>query len=97
MPNPTLFAISPADILPGVSSPTLPSAWAATVESQLSDAEQVLAWMEIDLDARLHFTSGLVVVTNRRLLASTANGAIWSDWAYQPGLTLVRYDQSGIG
>ncbi len=53
--------------------------------------------MEIDLDARLHFTSGLVVVTNQRLLTRTENDENWREWAYQPGLTLRRYDQSGIG
>ncbi|MDQ3186062.1 MAG: ABC transporter transmembrane domain-containing protein [Pseudomonadota bacterium] len=53
--------------------------------------------METNLDAQLHFTSGLIVVTDRRLMASAGNDACWQDWAYQSGLTLVRYDHSGIG
>ena len=97
MTNPALSSTSPASVVPGISSVTLPSAWAAQAESQLSDGERVLAWMEIDLDAHLHFASGLVVVTNRRILASTENDVIWREWAFRAGLMLVRYDHSGVG
>ncbi len=97
MTDPTLSSTSPISVVPGILSRTLPSAWAAQAESQLSDGERVLAWIEIDLDAHLHFASGLVVVTNRRLLASTENDVIWREWAYRVGLMLVRYDHSGVG
>ncbi len=89
--------ISPASALPGVLSPTLPSAWAAQIESQLSGEERALAWLETDLDAQLHFISGVVVVTNRRLLAKTGENEVWQDWAYRRGLALVRHDHSGVG
>jgi ATP-binding cassette, subfamily B, bacterial len=97
MTKPALSSTSPASVVFGISSLTLPSAWAAQAESQLSDGERVLAWMEIDLDAHLHFASGLVVVTNRRILASTENDVIWREWAFRAGLMLVRYDHSGVG
>lgn len=95
MTNPdsvTLPAGAPADI----SLPVLPLAWAAQVESQLSPEEKVLAWLQTDLDAQLYFSSGMVVVTNKRLLAKTGSDAGWRDWAYRPGLRLGRYDSSGV-
>jgi len=86
--------------IPSLSVPTgksLPDAWRAEVESQLSNKEEVLAWLEIDLDVRLHFTQGLVAVTNRRLLAKGLEEATWRDWTYRKGLALQRHDHAGVG
>lgn len=96
----TLSSISSVNALSGVAPLTLPSAWTAQVESQLFAEEKVLAWLETDLDAQLHFSSGLVVVTNRALLASPGaaqEGAAWRRWIYQPGLRLIHHDYSGVG
>ncbi|MDO8437608.1 MAG: ABC transporter ATP-binding protein [Nitrosomonadaceae bacterium] len=82
---------------PNPSSSTLPFAWTAQVESQLADGEKVLVWLELDLDAQLHFASGLVVVTNQRLLSGSLTDATWQGWAYQQGMMLTRRDHSGIG
>ena len=38
-------------------------------EAELAAGESPLAWLELDLDTRLHFSRGLVVLTPRRLLA----------------------------
>lgn len=96
----TLSSISSVNALSGVAPLTLPSAWTAQVESQLFAEEKVLAWLETDLDVQLHFSSGLVVVTNRALLASQGaaqEGAVWRRWVYQPGLRLIHHDYSGVG
>ncbi|WP_371130410.1 ABC transporter ATP-binding protein [Nitrosospira multiformis] len=96
----TLSSISSVSALSGVAPLTLPSAWAAQVESQLLAEEKVLAWLETDLDTQLHFSSGLVVVTNQALLASPGaaqEGAAWRRWVYQPGLRLIHHDYSGVG
>jgi ATP-binding cassette, subfamily B, bacterial len=97
MTNPDRAVTIPARALPNISFPVLPSAWAAQVESQLSREEKVLAWLETDLDARLYFSSGLAVVTNKRLLAKTGSDAKWRDWPYRRGLRLGRHDHSGVG
>ncbi|MEP6605667.1 MAG: ABC transporter ATP-binding protein [Nitrosospira sp.] len=89
--------ISPVSVSPGVLSLTLPSAWAVQIESQLSDEERVLAWLETDLDAQLHFAPGVVLVTNRRLLARSGKDETWQNWIYRQGLALVRHDHSGVG
>ncbi len=75
----------------------LPDAWRAEVEPRLADEEEVLAWLEIDLDVRLHFTQGLVVVTSRRLLSRGGEETAWQDWIYRKGLVLQRHDHAGVG
>lgn len=84
---------APSDML----SLTFPSAWATQIESQLLDEERVLAWMETDLNAQLYFSSGLVVVTNKRLLATAERDTPWQGWTYRRGLMLARSDHSGVG
>ena len=75
----------------------LPSIWVDGLSSQLSDEENVLAWLEIDLNTRLHFAQGIVVVTNYRLMAKMAGDEIWQEWRYQQGLLLTQRDYAGVG
>src|SRR5687768_10651221 len=97
MPNSRLSPISPNDGLSGRTLPSLPAAWAERLESQLSPEEKIVAWLETDLNAQLHFVPGLVVVTDKRLLATGGKEQIWQDWFYRPGLTLARNDHAGVG
>lgn len=99
MPESGLSPISPDDMLSDAVAPALPAAWIAAVESRLPKEEKVAAWLETDLDDRLHFDPGLVVVTSKRLLAKAGaeESATWQEWNYRPGLTLVRSDHAGVG
>jgi ATP-binding cassette subfamily B protein len=81
----------------GISLMPLPPAWFPQVEAQLTGDESVLAWLEIDLDARLHFSAGLVVLTTQRLLARSADDENWQAHTFHHGLTLTRRDHSGVG
>ena len=83
--------------LPGLSSIPLPASWLATVETQLAANEQILAWLEIDLDGQLQFSSGLVVLTDQRLLSRSAEAEGWQSHAFRAGLSLTRRDHSGVG
>ena len=74
-----------------------PSPWHEDLLSQLIDAEEVLAWVEIDLDSKLHFTRELVLITNRRVLAKTHAEGAWHEWNYRKGLVLERHDHAGVG
>lgn len=47
----------------------LPFDLRAVVEAELVVGETPLVWIELDLDNRLHFAEGLVVLTTRRVLA----------------------------
>jgi ATP-binding cassette, subfamily B, bacterial len=87
-----------------VSGRLLPDFWQAMVHSQLNDAEEPYAWLELNLDAHLHFTMHLLVITNQRLLHFDAiqpgevlNPATVSEHRYHAGLTLHHQDHAGVG
>ena len=88
----TSGAISPLN-----SEKSLPDSWRVKVQNCLVDGETSESWMEIDLDARLHFAEGLVVVTNRRLLACVPGKGNWKSWDFRSGLSLVHRDHAGVG
>ena len=79
------------------NEPVLPAHWAAEVEAQLSAGENPQAWLEIDLDARLQFARGLVIITDRRLLALAPGESNWRTWPLQAGLSLNHVDHAGVG
>jgi ATP-binding cassette subfamily B protein len=87
---------------------SLPVEWRSDLEARLEPGESLLAWFFPDLDTRLHFCEGLVVVTDRRLLhgetdlsAAVGNGRPaprhWHSWPLGPDLRLRAHDRSGVG
>lgn len=68
----------------------------AAAQAPLQPTENVLAALEVDLDAALHFAPGRLVLTARRLLAQDAQGR-WQDWVLGPGLALRHADHAGVG
>ena len=67
------------------------------LKSLLSAAENVLATLAVDLDDELRFSSGLVALTDHRLLARDAAGA-WREWPLsEPEIELHLIDHAGIG
>ena len=67
------------------------------LKSRLTTAENVLATLAVDLDNELRFSSGLVALTDHRLLARDATGA-WREWPLsEPGIALHLIDHAGIG
>jgi ATP-binding cassette subfamily B protein len=91
-----------------VASNVLPPDWQAALKSVLQSAgsadeakrattnESVVAWVETDLDAQLHFAKGMIVLTDKRLLASDASRQ-WMIWPLAAGLTLRHFDHAGVG
>ncbi|AMP00950.1 ABC transporter family protein [Collimonas arenae] len=75
----------------------MPESLRADVTSQLAPQEEILAFLEVDLDASLHFTRGLVIVTNHRVLARMAKENAWRAWPYGPQLKLKHHDHAGVG
>ncbi|AYM77782.1 putative ABC transporter ATP-binding protein [Janthinobacterium sp. HH103] len=84
----------PATTIPLTS---LPEHWLAEVESKLSPGENVLSSVEVDLDARLRFTKGIIVVTEKRLLARSPGDTTWKSWSFRHGLRLTHHDHAGVG
>ena len=74
--------------------------WSVALGSSLAPEETILAGLQLDLDARLHFTQGWLVVTNRRLIGrapGTPNGKDLQSWDITPGMTLAHSDHAGVG
>ncbi len=80
--NPNSFLVTAPD--------TLPQAWQGELPALATD-EQLIAWLEIDLDDRLDFRPGLVALTNRRLLTPK------DSWPLATALTMAHHDHAGVG
>ncbi|MBK5914373.1 ABC transporter [Rhodocyclus purpureus] len=77
-----------------------PAAWAgaiAELKAGLAGGETIFGWLETDLDERLRFASGIIVLTDRRLLARGADDSEWRQWPLVAGMKLVRRDHAGVG
>ncbi len=75
----------------------LPASWQAELAIVLKEREEIEYCLELDLDARLRFGKGLVVATDRRVLARAPGEAVWRDWVYRPGLAMRHHDHAGVG
>jgi len=69
--------------------------WRKALDARLDSNENVLATLEVDIDAAMHFKAGALALTDRRLLA-WADGR-WSDWPLADGMVLRHADHAGIG
>ena len=76
---------------------SLPETIRADVAKQLSKNEQLVAWMQGDLDTNLHFNPYLLVLSNAGVLTKNTTENTWHAWKYRKGLTLQRHDHAGIG
>ncbi len=85
-------AIAAQSLSSDISAP-----WREDVTAQLHAGENVLAALQVDLDTRLHFVSGLLVLTNQRLLSRTGTDAEWQQWPFVAGLALAHHDHAGVG
>ena len=79
------------------NEPAIPGRWTTDVESRLDSGEKIQACLETDLDQDLKFSDGLIVITDRRLLACHAGGGNWQEWPLRGGLKLDHHDHAGVG
>ena len=79
----------------------LPGFWQKSLTPRLGSDENVLAWLEVDLDGKLHFSRGLLLLTNKNLLTcrkSTVDGdGGWESWPLRSDLHLAHADHAGVG
>ena len=75
----------------------LPDQWRNEIGIVVADDETVIACLDLDLDLRLHFGAGIVVLTDRRLLAKSLSDADWQRWDLRPGLVLDHHERAGLG
>jgi ATP-binding cassette subfamily B protein len=75
----------------------LPERWRSEIQAQLSQGENVVSALEVDLDQQLHFSKGIILVTQGRLLARSPGESHWHAWPFASGLTLKHHDHAGVG
>jgi ATP-binding cassette subfamily B protein len=85
-----------APIAPPPAANTPPACWQSALASNLQTGEAIIAWLEMDLDAQLRFGSGLLVLTDRQLLANTGGDAPWQRFLLHAGLRLAHHDHAGV-
>jgi len=86
-----------ANLVPDSASGALPEGWRADVGATLLPDEDVLGAVELDLDERLRFGSGILLLTDRRLLARAPGETQFAEWPLREGLELQLHDHAGAG
>lgn len=90
--------MSSAGITGPQSAPSfIPEPWREEIAAALSKGDCVIACLELDLTPLLHFGHGVVVLTERQLLAKTPGETDWKRWDLRPGLRLEHRDHAGVG
>ena len=75
----------------------LPIFWQEGVLSQVHLGENVLAWLEVDLNDELRFKKTLVILTDQRVISTAEAEKSWNSWPLTPDLTLRVQDHAGVG
>src|SRR5574343_506876 len=78
------------------AGPDLPDIWLPAVRGQLATGENLLGWLELDLDAELRFAHGLIALTDRRLLSWGEAGGAARAWPLSAALELRHHDHAGV-
>src|SRR4051812_23221945 len=86
-----------ADGLANGLANSIPAEWLADLEKKLANGENVLTGVEVDLDSRLRFKKGIIVLTGHRLLACAPGETAWQEWPFRAGLRLQHHDHAGVG
>lgn len=79
------------------SALNLPDKWSRELNLQLMQDEMVINVVETDLDAKLRFEEGLIVITNQRVLSKSPDQAQWQTWSFAAGLQMRHHDHAGVG
>ena len=75
----------------------LPPLWHDAVQLRLRAVENVTASLEVDLNAQLHFSQGLILVTDQRVLSKADATTDWQDWPYTSSMQMLHHDHAGVG
>ncbi len=83
-------------------SSTLPLNFQSELATQLQSGEEIIAWLEPNLDSKLRFGVGIVVLTNRGVIARqpTPPGtqlAPWLRWDLSDVREIKKLDRVGLG
>ncbi|MES2162856.1 MAG: ABC transporter ATP-binding protein [Pseudomonadota bacterium] len=79
------------------SQSELPERWRSEIQAQLSQGENVVSALEVDLDEQLRFAKGIILVTERGVLARAPGRSDWQRWPFAKDLLLKHHDHAGVG
>ncbi len=85
-----------------IAPSAIPPAFRRELETQLLVGEEVITWLEPNLDSKLRFGNGIVVLTNLGVLARQPsppgeNLAPWLRWPLTEIRELKKLDRAGLG
>ena len=75
----------------------LPFFWQEGVLSRVHLGENVLAWLEVDLNDELSFKKTLLILTDQRVISADEAQNNWNFWTLTPDLVLRVLDHAGVG
>ena len=75
----------------------MPESWRSEIVAATADQETVIGWIELDLNLSLRFEPGIIVLTDRQLLAKSLSDSEWQRWEIQTNLVLKHRDRAGVG
>jgi ATP-binding cassette subfamily B protein len=82
---------------PQAATTVVPEPWRDELAAATSPGDNAIACLELDLNLRLRFEPGVVVLTGKRLLAKAPGDSQWRSWEFHPGLVLAHRDHAGVG
>ncbi|AXA90897.1 ABC transporter ATP-binding protein [Massilia sp. YMA4] len=85
------------DFPAGATRVELPELWHSEAKLQLAPGENVQSALEVDLDAKLHFAKGIILLTEHRVLSRAPGASSWQSWPYKAGMALKLHDHAGVG
>ena len=85
-----------------IAPSAIPPAFQRELEAQLLAGEEVITWFEPNLDAKLRFGNGIVVLTSQGVLSRQPsppgeNLSPWLRWSLSEVRELKKLDRSGLG
>jgi len=80
-----------------IADASLPPEREGELASRLAPGEQVLAWLETDLDQGMRYAPGLLALTERRLVSGGSDGISRHEWPIGPVHALELSDHAGVG
>ena len=75
----------------------LPFFWQEGVLSRVHLGENVLAWLEVDLNDELSFKKTLLILTDQRVISADEAQNNWNFWTLAPDFALRVLDHAGVG
>jgi len=84
----------------GYSPASLPASWNSIVSAKILPTENVLGWMQVDLDSQLSFNPGILICTEARILAfekAVSGDPKAQSWTLSPACGVNYFDYAGVG